>query len=1475
MLPTMTMLANVNHNVHVPATPCNSRIVSRSSTTASTETPCNSRILSIGGKAVSSTLGNDVAANNGKEIGRSNGNGNGMDRNQLSSSLGGEGEPKAIMSVGSGELIQSPVMSNGNEIEIHCIKTGIGTSNVVAREVGNGVLDSSHGHVINGNINFTRNAPEPPLTMSNTSHRPVVVLEEATGSESSSSGPEQPSFEQEQALREAVVNMSLKNGIHQKNSIVPSGIPPLQPRGTISTPALSSNKLPSMSLPPRPPVYTVTDKTIHRVDSTERYPTDETQSQSTRGEGTLPSHAATTSSTLDSYPTATVVPSSTLLATGAPILGTVAGEREDLPIGSAIARLTSSPLLTAEVVNETYTQQKISPLTTPPRSPQTMEPVVMMQQQPTGVGGAIGAVAVALLEDSGSHIPLMNGGGTMMDQHGGPTPTMSNVNSDHMLPIHPFSLASSMGHSEEDGHGSFDLPLIHMQPPPPVLPTQFQPIPVAPDSPYSATRSKQHCTQQVQVVNTTSSTSTPHNTTIFTQATNPATSTLPLHPQMPPQPLPTQPQQPSPPQPTQPQQQQNFSHKTSPMSQSSLSNIPPQPLQLPPQPQLQPSHTSTHINNFTINPSPSPTNFDSLLQSPDAEAPKDEIVEKSPGERYVRFSEKLGSGAYKVVYRAYDTIEGIEVAWNVVNLSGVPKAERQYVVNEVRLLEKLNHANIISFHGSWVNREREQVIFVTEILSSGTLKSFITKVQVIRNKIAKRWAVQILKGLEYLHTHDPLIIHRDLKCDNIFINGTSGDLRIGDLGLSTVLMSSNKSKVSFLLDSCPFLVYELITFLKSNKKVLSVLGTPEFMAPELYDESYDQKVDIYAFGMCMLEIFTKEVPYGECSNPAQIYKKVTKGIEPESLSRIRNDKARDFIRQCLGEPAGGEHNGFIRPSASELLRHPFLASGADDDLEIEVDPPVRERAISEVGTTMSDVTLTVNPSGTSNIGPGTSSAVSKTLESQVTNSSLLPPNSVQFQPSHRDTANCSFEAANKEKRHSIDSTYDGPPSQFTEGREGALHSSSEQEIGNDQYANDVHIPEEFQSLLEQEYNSRRVKVSSASPSRHRLLSHSNINSQQPLISNTDKDEPFSKLNLIHTGETSTASNSEMTVTNILAPFKDNQVENEIVLKIPLKLNEKEQHVQFDFHLIEDDPVQVAKEMVRELAFPEDAVLGISERISALARKARMENKGYNKPEESTNKVRQLKSTILRAELPPQAPNVNLQPSQNDSALNTSDPVATNRTIAPQKHLNIKEPAKVTTKTTTTTTATPVNLVDTDGSHFQPVSTSDDKVTKIESDVNEVRLKQARVDHENKVKRTKKAFQTRIDNIQRSKEEKEAQYLKMIEKYEKEKAATEKRILQTEKEQQDRLQKLEDEWELEKIKMVETSINAENDRPPLIPIPGTDEKLNPTTRTAAEQNEHASTVSLLSMTSANGGEKKGLTSEPLSSSSPTISLEGSC
>ncbi|KAF4324393.1 hypothetical protein BBO99_00001620 [Phytophthora kernoviae] len=284
----------------------------------------------------------------------------------------------------------------------------------------------------------------------------------------------------------------------------------------------------------------------------------------------------------------------------------------------------------------------------------------------------------------------------------------------------------------------------------------------------------------------------------------------------------------------------------------------------------------------------------------------DRPVEHSPRGRYIRFDIRLGTGAYKSVYKAYDTDQGIDVAWNAIDIGLLPTTEKTRIIQEVQLLQKLEHKNIINFYGSWFSKEKNQVVFITEIMTSGTLKSYIKRVQFIKWKIIKRWCIQILEGLHYLHNQSPPVIHRDLKCDNIFVNGNTGDLRIGDLGLSTQLAVDKRAKAQ------------------------SVLGTPEFMAPELYDESYDEKVDIYAFGMCVLEMVTKEVPYSECINPAQIYKKVTAGIRPKGLQRVVSQAARDFIELCLSRG-----NGLVDVTAEYLLNHPFLKAQDDDNDMVE------------------------------------------------------------------------------------------------------------------------------------------------------------------------------------------------------------------------------------------------------------------------------------------------------------------------------------------------------------------------------------------------------------------------------------------------------------------------------------------------------------------------------------------------------------
>lgn len=231
-------------------------------------------------------------------------------------------------------------------------------------------------------------------------------------------------------------------------------------------------------------------------------------------------------------------------------------------------------------------------------------------------------------------------------------------------------------------------------------------------------------------------------------------------------------------------------------------------------------------------------------------------LERSPDGRYIRFDFKLGDGAYKAVWLGYDTEMGIDVAWNLVDLRRIPAKERDRIRGETELLKHLNHQHIINFYSVWENQELDQVVFITERVTSGSLKQYINRVKPLKLKVIKRWCRQILRGLIYLHSQTPPIIHRDIKCDNIFIHGSTGELRIGDLGLSTI---------------------------RSQTHVESVLGTPEFMAPELYDEYYNEKVDIYAFGMCVLEMVTNEYPYQECSNAAQIYKKVSQVIFVLSL----------------------------------------------------------------------------------------------------------------------------------------------------------------------------------------------------------------------------------------------------------------------------------------------------------------------------------------------------------------------------------------------------------------------------------------------------------------------------------------------------------------------------------------------------------------------------------------------------------------
>lgn len=577
--------------------------------------------------------------------------------------------------------------------------------------------------------------------------------------------------------------------------------------------------------------------------------------------------------------------------------------------------------------------------------------------------------------------------------------------------------------------------------------------------------------------------------------------------------------------------------------------------------------------------------MDEYIKSPHG---SNTIVERSPGERYVRFTEKLGSGASKDVYRAYDTQEGIEVAWNVVSLAGVPKTERNRIVNEVRLLERLHHHNIISFHGSWVNRERQEVHFVTEILSSGTLKSFINKVQVIRWKIAKRWAVQILQGLDYLHSQDPPVIHRDLKCENIFINGTSGDLRIGDLGLSTV---------------------------HRNGRVLSVLGTPEFMAPDMYEEgSYDEKVDIYAFGMCMLEIFTKEIPYKECRNPAQIYKKVSSGELPEMLPRIRSENARDFIMLCLGYK--DENGNFVRPTAKELLAHTFLVKRPNDEDEVLVDPPLMKRTIAEHES--------VSPA---NSGWPTAQARSQSFPSE---GSIDKGKAAALKKRESDIGSADGDESDR---------FDEMPDSEVNIRKVKVLMGRGQELKED----------DDEPLLDSSARS----VDGSTHSRTSLADRppNGAGAGQGLKNGVTISKTGKKVNVSPTLQMTNPGHYLVAAAVIDQEAAAEAYADDILkLVVTLPVEGQTQNVQFDFHLVEDDAIQVGKEMVAELGIPKGAVLEISETISGLACAARMQRDKYKLVRAQQNGQGQGQMTSQSQQDMPQQQQQQQQPHQQQQGV---------------------------------------------------------------------------------------------------------------------------------------------------------------------------------------------------------------------------------
>uniref|UniRef100_A0A665UAM8 Nuclear receptor binding protein 2b n=1 Tax=Echeneis naucrates TaxID=173247 RepID=A0A665UAM8_ECHNA len=242
---------------------------------------------------------------------------------------------------------------------------------------------------------------------------------------------------------------------------------------------------------------------------------------------------------------------------------------------------------------------------------------------------------------------------------------------------------------------------------------------------------------------------------------------------------------------------------------------------------------------------------------------------------------------------AMDTEEGVEVVWNEVLFldKKVFKAQEEKIKEMFENLMQVEHPNIVKFHKYWLDMKESQarVIFITEYMSSGSLKQFLKKTKknhkTMNVKAWKRWCTQILSALSYLHSCDPPIIHGNLTCDTIFIQH-NGLIKIGSVFPDASVHGKGRQH-------------------RDEQRNL------HFFAPEYGAGEDDYAIDIFSFGICALEMAVLEIQAnGDTA--------VSKEAIVNAGQSLEDPLMREFTQSCL------RHEAKLRPTAHDLLFHRVL-----------------------------------------------------------------------------------------------------------------------------------------------------------------------------------------------------------------------------------------------------------------------------------------------------------------------------------------------------------------------------------------------------------------------------------------------------------------------------------------------------------------------------------------------------------------------
>ena len=266
--------------------------------------------------------------------------------------------------------------------------------------------------------------------------------------------------------------------------------------------------------------------------------------------------------------------------------------------------------------------------------------------------------------------------------------------------------------------------------------------------------------------------------------------------------------------------------------------------------------------------------------------------ELGPGLKYL---ETIDHGAFGTVLHVLDLASNEDMAVKVINKNSLSSINK--MKEEISILRKLNHPNIVKFFG--YTETNNQLLIKMEYIKFGTLKFWIKQKEKISEEESSIILSKVLSAIEYLHSKQ--ITHRDIKPENIMLSKKNDleSIKIIDFGLSTQS-------------------YELLI---NN----DYCGTYIYMAPELIEKKlYFSSVDIWSIGILMYILLNKgKHPfYSKGDTEEEIARKIKEG--KINFNEKISPMAKHLIMKLL------EPNPSWRYTASQAMKHPWITRNIND-----------------------------------------------------------------------------------------------------------------------------------------------------------------------------------------------------------------------------------------------------------------------------------------------------------------------------------------------------------------------------------------------------------------------------------------------------------------------------------------------------------------------------------------------------------------